>query len=266
MVNYTNISRIIAFGCSFTGGCELLDHTLPEPYVSLKERLPSSEWYNAISKDEAAFAILNENRQKEKYLAWPAKLASNLGVGFLSCAINGNSNEKTLWQIEENMYNKTITSTDLVVVGLTSPHRSMFFTEDNIEPVSFLLSNREFIRSRYKDSLYKWFDDSRILWNYLRDLDHLFLLKKKLNSRLVVVYTESPFEMQEYHYWGLLELGHQRDLFKYKLESILKSGLIIDRDLHLYQFADTKLSHGHPTEEAHQKFADALAKHFIKHS
>lgn len=266
MVNYTNIKRIVAFGCSFTGGCELLDHTLAEPYVSLKERLSPYEWYNAISKDSKAFDTLTSNRQKEKYLAWPAKLANNLQLDFLSLAINGNSNEKAIWQIEKAIYDKTINNTDLVIVGLTSAHRSMFFSNDHSEPVPFLLSNQDVFQSRYKGALYDWFDDSRILWNYLRDLDQFYLLKKKLGGRLAVVHTESPFKMQEAHYWGLENLGHQKDFFKHKLDSILASGLFLDTQLHLYQFAEVKLSHGHPNEDAHQKFADSLVKCFVKNS
>lgn len=266
MVNYKDIDRIVAFGCSFTAGTELLDYTLDERYYKLKKTLSAFDWYNVIYKDSRAHQTLKDNREKEKYITWPAKLAENLSLDFLSFAQPGNSNEKILWQIERSIFDGTITDRDLILVGQTGPHRNMYFTNKHKEPTSFLLSNEGSIKPIFQDSLYKWFNDSRIFWDHIRFLDQLRFIKSRLNGRLLAVHMELPFNLHENHYWGLDDLGYQTDFFKFKLEESIHSDLFIDKSLYMYQFVNDEniLEHGHPNETVHQNFADALIKLFYK--
>ena len=271
MVKYSlnGINRLVAFGCSFTAGCELLDHTLDEKYVKLKSKADSSDWYSVISKDKEAMDKLISNREREKNLSWAAKLAKQLGLEFVSYAQVGNSNEKMIWQIEKAIYEGKILPTDLIIVGLTSPHRSMAFNIDNEEPIPFLFSNNRFIETRYKKSLYSWFDDSRIVWDYIRNLESFNLLKKKLNGRLFVASMEFPFAIGINHYYSLDNLGHQATFFRDRIDELLNSDLFIGDSNYLYGFClrdNEKLEHGHPAEKAHQLFANALVPYFIKKS
>lgn len=264
MVNYSDIKRIVAFGCSFTSGCEILDHTLPEPYFSLKKKLPSFEWYDIISKDANAFEQLNLNREKEKYLAWPAKLANILNLDFLSFAINGNSNEKILWQIEKSISDDILKSNDLVIIGLASANRSMFFDEHNDEPIPFLLSD-SIIEKKFSRHFYNYYNDSRILWNYIRDLEHYLSLKKKIHN-LYLVHMEFPFSLNQTHYWNLTNLGKQTKFFDKKINEYTASDLFLSQTEFLYQNLDKsdKLDHGHPKECVHYQFALSLSKYFTR--
>jgi hypothetical protein len=266
MVNYNGIKRLIAFGCSFTAGCELLDHTLPPPYFALKKELPIFKWYEVISKDLESFRQLNLNREKEKYLAWPAKLSNILDLDFVSFAIGGNSNEKILWQIEKAICDNIITNEDLVVIGLTSANRSIFFNDSDNEPVPFLLADSSFIEKSFSKNFYTYFNDSKILWNYIRDLEHYLWLKKKINNNLFLVHMEVPFLINQPHKWGLTNLGKQADFFDKKIKELMLSNLFLSQSEYLYKdLAETdKFNHGHPKEYVHQQFALTLSKYFQK--
>lgn len=262
-----SIKRIVAFGCSFTAGTELLDHTIGEKYRDLKTKSDPYTWYAAIKEDPIAIAKLVENREKEKGLSWAAKLATNLNLDFESHAIPGNANEKVIWQIEKLIFENKILPNDLVIIGLSSPHRFIHFDPKSYEPIPFVLSNESDITNRYGKKIYNFFNDGNLVWNYIRTLETMEYLRNKLNGRLKIILMEEPFRINGYHYYDLHDLGHQEDFFRFKIDSLINSELILTTEVCLYDFCQGEtLEHKHPTEKAHQQFADALVPYFIKKS
>jgi len=136
-----DIKRIVAFGCSFTAGTEILDYQLNPYFVDLKNKLDAYQWWEKLKEDIEQMEFQMELRKKELNHSWAAHLAIQLGVDFINFAEPGNSNEKMYWQIEQKLESGEITNDDLVLVGLTGAQRSMFFSSDHPFPVSFILSN-----------------------------------------------------------------------------------------------------------------------------
>ena len=182
-----NVKRIVSFGCSFTAGTEILDDRLNPYFVDLKSKLDAYQWWEKLKADSEQMALQLELRKEELNHAWPAHLASHLGVDFVNYAEPGNSNEKIYWQIEQKLASGEITEHDLVLVGLTGAQRSMFFSNNHPEPVSFLLSNKTSYVTELSVNILKWFSDDRLVWNYYRDLKSFESVKQKLHGNLFVV-------------------------------------------------------------------------------
>ena len=265
-VNLKSIKRLVIFGCSYTAGCELLDHTLEEGFGDLKKSIDIWSWFLEIHKNERIFQQLLNNREKEKYLAWPGKLSNNLNLEILSYAFCGNSNERMLWEIEDKIYRNIISDTDLILVGITSPFRSMNFDNSSEEPIPFLLTDQDYIKKNFSEHIHNYFNDSRIVWNYIRDLEHFLHLKKRLNNRLFLVFMERPGFLDQNLYWNLDDLGKQYDFFKFKVKQLTESDLFLSSKEFLLNDCGEMdvLPHRHPKEEIHQQFANTLSKYFQK--
>lgn len=266
-----NIKRIVAFGCSFTAGTEILDDQLNSYFVNLKRKLDAYRWWEQLKKDPEQMALLLEFRKQELNHAWPAHLASYLGVDFVSYAQPGNSNENMYWQIEQKLAAEEITDDDLVLVGLSEPERSLFFNADYADPVPFLLSNTRSYAHLLSENIIKWFTDDRIVWNYYRDIKSFESVKQRLNGRLFVV----PMAVinREICPWpstgqyGTYSVGSEQNalFFNKILNQLFDSELFLSFEDCLYSFnnVQTKLPHGHLSEAAHISLAKLLYSKYM---
>lgn len=269
--NTFNVNRIVAFGCSFTAGTELLDDRLNPYFVDLKNKLDAYQWWEKLKKDPEQMKLQLELRKQEPNYAWPAHLASYLGIDFVNYAQPGNSNELMCWQIEKRFESGEITEDDLVLIGTTGTQRSMFFSNNYPEPVPFLLSNIESYKVELSDQITKYFTDDRLLWNYYRDLKSFESIKQKINGRLFVVpmehiRTELCLWPSTYAYGTYRVASLENALFFNKIISQLyNSQLFATIDCCLYDFHSEKtiLPHGHLNEDAHRSFAEQLYKEHI---
>ena len=269
--NTFNIKRIVAFGCSFTAGTEILDDRLNPYFVDLKNKLDAYQWWEKLKKDPEQMKLQLELRKQEPNYAWPAHLASYLGIDFVNYAQPGNSNELMCWQILQKLESGEITEDDLVLIGTTGTQRSMFFSNTYPEPVPFLLSNIESYRVELSDQITKYFTDDRLLWNYYRDLTVFESIKQKINGRLFVVPMEHV--RRELCLWPSTDnygtyrvVSLENALFFNKIISQLyNSQLFATTDCCLYDFStkETILPHGHLNEDAHRSFAEQIYKEHI---
>lgn len=269
--NTFNVNRIVAFGCSFTAGTEILDDRLNSYFVDLKNKLDVYQWWEKLKKDPEQMKLQLELRKQEPNYAWPAHLASYLGIDFVNYAQPGNSNELMCWQILQKLESGEITEDDLVLIGLTGTQRSMFFSNTSPEPVPFLLSNIESYRVELSDQITKYFTDDRLLWNYYRDLKSFESMKQKINGRLFVI----PMEhiRKELCLWpstnnfGTYRVASLENalFFNKIINQLYNSKLFIDADCCLYDFysKETVLPHGHLNEDAHRSFAEQIYKKHI---
>lgn len=266
-----DVKRILAFGCSFTAGTEILDHQLNSYFVNLKTKLDAYQWWEKLKKDPEQMNLQLELRKQEPNHAWPAHLASYLGIDFINYAQPGNSNELICWQVEKRFELGEITEHDLILIGLTGTQRSMFFSRAHPEPVPFLLSNIESYRAELSDQITKYFTDDRILWNYYRDLKSFESIKQKLNGRLFVIPTECinaelcPWP-STYAYGTYRVVSLENALFFNKIiNQFYNSQLFLTTDFCLYDFntEETILPHGHLNEDAHRSFATKIRQECI---
>ena len=269
--NTFNIKRILAFGCSFTAGTEILDYQLNPYFVDLKNKLDAYQWWEKLKTDSEQMTLHLELRKQESNHAWPAHLASYLGIDFVNYARPGNSNEFVCWQIEKKLESGEITEHDLILIGTTGTQRSMFFSSTHPEPVPFLLSNVESYRDTLSDHITKYFTDDRLLWNYYRDLKSFESIKQKINGRLFAIPMENiPKELcfwpSKYDYGTYCVVSLENALFFNKIINQLhNSQLFITADCCLYDFStkETILPHGHLNEDAHRSFAEQIYKAHI---
>ena len=269
--NTFNIKRIVAFGCSWSAGTEILDHQLNSYFVDLKNKLDYARWWEKLQADPDQSKLHQELRKQEPNYAWPAHLASYLGVDIVNYAKPGNSNELMCWQILQKLDSGEVTNDDLILVGTTGIQRSMFFSNTSPEPVPFLLSTIESYRPHLSEHITKYFTDDRLLWNYYRDLKVFESIKQKINGRLFIVPLEKIREelclwpsTDNYGTYRVVSL--ENALFFNKIISQLyNSQLFVTTDCCLYDFHSKKtiLPHGHLNEDAHRSFAEQLYKEHV---
>jgi hypothetical protein len=275
------IDRIVSFGCSFTAGTELLDHTLgpyaaqKEEFKSLKKRLRS--WFQEINKDGKYSYEMQQNRTyHEPGLAWPSKLAENLKVPCRNFAYPGNSNDRMLYQLQQELIYDKIRSTDLVLIGITSMNRGLFFdtTLPNNTPEAFLLTEVDSF-DKWVDPRFflDWMTDERMVWNHILHLGFLESIKQQLDGRLFCVNMlplniegfgnkiynpDINIRLSKLNY----TIADQYYLFMKKtLDGFLKSDLFLAENC-FYDMVPQgeQLPFMHPTEKAHKNYADWLTE------
>jgi hypothetical protein len=162
--------RLISFGCSFTSGAELIDHEILgisfdecnkmkhqwiadrkpmhkfEDYVSRVGKMTPEEYINVSSKRSYA-----------------AKLADKLGLEHVNYAVPGSAVDHMTLDLFRGHYTKKLNpKTDLILLGVTTPHRYLsFFPEKTGVPVSRVMSDRDFIDSD------RHYNDYKVMQTYL---------------------------------------------------------------------------------------------------
>jgi hypothetical protein len=192
------IDRVVAYGCSWTAGSELMDHV--HMGVSFDE-------CNAIKKTYISSGKTHENMHKfiEKYKinepaieelnrhsSWAGQLAGLLGKPIENRAVGGSSLDQSYFELYRDYHDGKILPTDLVLFGLTTAYRTIGF-RDRI--VGSLQLGYHFRDDNVEDrSLLKLYDDNFLVFSYFKTLSILNSLKSKMNIRLQpVVKGLNPF-------------------------------------------------------------------------
>lgn len=256
-----NINRIVAFGCSYTSGEELLYHKLGD-LDEYRKRTSSDPrmFFQKISKDKTAQKILESIRTDQLKLAWPAKLAELLEVECVNFAEVGNSMDKILWQVEKKKLEQFFKPGDLILVGATNPDRNVFFKDH--APMSFQLpslhwgidnsligvdeiGNLDVVVSKDIDkNLIHWFNDDRIIWDYLKSLKVL----RALNVNIVNAMSyNTNIQVKKYN----TELFNSMTNEIQYLQNTSMDEFANKEDYHAW---------GHPTQIVHERFAESIYK------
>lgn len=180
MIDPNSFDRIVAYGCSWTAGDELLDHEILGVSFSECNRLkrehdsPNSfnEKYNIIEP-----CAINRNA------SWAAQLAKLLNKPFENRAVGGSSMDHIYYNVYIDMIKGNITDRDLILVGLTSPNRFLQFIHKRAQSV--LLGYPPHWKDEATLRLFTTIcDDSYIVFSYFRTLVALNALKEHINIRI----------------------------------------------------------------------------------
>lgn len=241
--------RLFVFGCSYATGEELMLHQLGD----------IDNYRISTSKDPRKFfkKLEEENlqdkyekiKQDQKRIAWPQLLADKLNYDCINLAESGNSLDKMVFQFFKEQEN--ISNDDLVIMSLTKASRNAYFNS-SVEsfqlpsllwPVKSLLGVKDtgdvkpVISKETDQALLEWFTDDRIVWDFIKNLKILE------NTQANIV----PAMSDEFKTTiPILEIM----INKSKEKFITNKGLD--------DFCVERHAWGHPTLDAHIKYADHL--------
>jgi hypothetical protein len=246
------INRIVSFGCSMTAGEELMDEVRQQ--------------HKNISDE-----LTIELKRKELSLAWPAQLAKLYDIPIYNFAESGSSFEKQIMQFIKAEEKNLIKDDTLILWGLTSMGRGVFFDEDYPNVCSYMLNNFDYqaIIGNSKEIRDFWnvrlHNDQHLYWKYYMCLQNMFYLANHFcNNQMLVIqghavglHFQKPTKYNNFYrfinqYWKMIEPEYER-------YSIFKLG---DSKECIGSWAfDNNMAHQyfHPTLEGHIRYA-ALIK------
>lgn len=267
-MNLDNKKRMVFFGCSFTSGHELLDHELlgisfDECNKLKKQHLLEKKSVGKFDSYIKTVANIDNDQYNDmsSKKSYGAKLANKLNLEHVNYAEPGLSMEHSFFKLIYAFHSGEINpSTDLIFLGLTTPHRYMLFTDQGI-PITKVMSEHNYT----PEDLH--YTDHKIMQSYYCALENFknfcltnsfdFILQPVVNKGLLLTGIVKP----EYEMF----MNIQRDwkylpMFTKMLENSLQ--YCIDEDETLAsKYSPEK--HGvcgfkHPTEIAHEYFAEEL--------
>lgn len=146
-------TRLISFGCSFTSGAELIDHEvlgisfeecnkIKHQWISDRKPLHKFENYVAREGKMTSEEYINASSKR----SYAAKLADKLGLEHVNYAIPGSAVDHMVLDLFRGHYTAKLNpKTDLIFLGMTSPHRYLSFSPENTGAAcSRVISDRDF--------------------------------------------------------------------------------------------------------------------------
>jgi len=272
-------TRLISFGCSFTSGAELIDHELLgisfDDCNKMKQKWLSDKKTMHHFEDYVAHTA---KLRTEKYVelgskrSYAAKLADKLGLEHVNYAIPGSAVDHMVLNLFRGYYTEKLNpKTDLIFLGITTPHRYLTFTPHQTgSPHSRVMSDRDFEDSDMH------YNDYKVMQSYFFALQNFknFCITKKFDFYMqpippiqLLFYTKSAPNMfaDIYHGWQFLPTFEK--IFQEILEHSVDSNLSIMTAYNNFLdgnnvFPRLPLTNvcgfQHPCETAHVYFAEAL--------
>ena len=259
-----SFNRIVAYGCSYTAGSELADHIVTCPNMSmneidtLKRSMGMMEWN---IKYLPGTDTDGQRTKVEHELAWPNKLAKHFEVPCLNRSRSGSSLQYSQYSIDKDISDGVITDKDLIIVGITSPHR-WFYLNENGEPQRPIMGYHWNWPSEsfHKEFVLEIYNTYFIAYNFYNSMNYLDMLSDKLNGRILLQPVHNAID------------GHLRN-FEKELDPDFLKLVTTMRDFksildpaysfsELVDWKNTNDCHGgnHPKEYIHQIFAKHLAE------
>ena len=267
-------TRLISFGCSFTCGSELIDHELlgisfdecnkiKRQWTADKKTIHKFEEY-VIKQSGITTLDYVEMSSKRSYAA---KLADKLGLEHVNYARPGAAVDHMVLDLFRGHYTQKINpETDLIFLGITSPHRYLnFIPESNGVPVSRVMSNM-------------FFEDADLHYNDYKVMQTYFCALQNFKNFCITnnfdFYIQPIHEKHLMFYHNIhsksgqgLDIGAMfRDIddnwqyiftFKKIFEEIMRDSL--DSNLSLFYCKnDDPCGFLHPSEKSHVDFAEKL--------
>lgn len=188
------IKRILAYGCSWTAGSELMDHvhmgvsfdkcnTIKKTYIATgKTHENMHRFIEKYNIDDPALVNLNHCS------SWAGQVAGMLNKPLKNRAEGGSSLDQIYFTLYMDFIKGNILDTDLVLVGLTTPYRTVKF-RDHV--VGSLQLGYHFREGKEEDkSMIELFNDDYLVYTYFKTLQLFGALKDKINIRLQPVIQE----------------------------------------------------------------------------
>ena len=118
--------KLYVFGCSYSTGEELLLDEIQQLNQLRFDTVHDPRiFFHALEKDPELSKQYQSLVDKQKKLSWPNLLAGMMDMECVNLAESGNSLDKMLYQISITEFN----SNDVIIVALTNPFRSMYFSD-----------------------------------------------------------------------------------------------------------------------------------------
>lgn len=181
----SRINRILAYGCSYTAGDEIMDHV--KIGVTFEECNQIKQRYSTTygqGYDIAAFRTefnLSRDYPLHRNNSWAAILAKKLTVSFENRAVNGSGLDEHYFKIYNDYNNGQIKDTDLVLVGLTSIDRMIDFRSDRPMPHNYSLISSLIPNDDGSRLLLELQNDDFLVFHYFKTIHLLHYLGSKIN-------------------------------------------------------------------------------------
>lgn len=217
--------RIVAYGCSMTAGDETMDHifvdSLSEYEVDKSKLDCDALWCPSWNDkyytpeycsdktlfDEQGKWIWGEQLRRTKEAAWPRWLADKFGVPWVNRALGGSGIEYAIYCYEEDLAKGEITDNDLILFGLTTPHR-WFWLDETGRPKKPLLTYIADWPSRrfHEEYLATVGNIFQCYWDYYWQIKYIDSLYHMTNGRVKSFYVSmahhSPFRwVSDNNFW-----------------------------------------------------------------
>jgi len=256
----SKVTRIVAYGCSYTAGDEFLDYQLNPDAEKIKREKGIEAWFKI--KESYDPLLRKKLIEKQKLLAWPAILANKLQVELSNRSEGANSLPNILYQIEHDISEGLISDTDLVFVGLTSIERSIYFGKQKSKAVLLKMKEQFPLHLQdyqapiieFKNAMYMFYF-YYLCWSRLIQIS-----EKNLNNKLLIVPCINDGGYK--HFKASFEEYFKKDIARMQQECLSHPSFITDKNL--YDFVNDKSTEihgcGHPTQIVHNRFVENILK------
>lgn len=251
----TEIDRVIAFGCSYTAGAELLDHLIHPDADNIKRKKGMKYWKDKFDSPETWKISAAEGNY-----TWAAKVADRLSVDFVNKARGGSSLGYSLFMLEDAILKGEVTDKTLVLVGITTMNRSILFDEVSVKHM--LISTPQYWPKNLTwdiQTVLNVFSDSMLIWIQLNYLHRFVELSNRFSHRIQLF--KMPESIIDNKVLELIENKQSKELFNYKMTEILSAKSCFHNEESLFSVRKIdKLidihGGGHPKVHIHEAFAD----------
>ena len=205
MNHMKKINRIVAYGCSYTVGDEIMDHDvlrmtfaecngIKHKYLNTGGVASAWDGWKTGWKDALKLGIMPPPKQFKidyrtdrwhsylhRQMSWAGQLAKRLHVQFENRAVIGSGLDEHYFKIYNDFQNGKINDNDLVLCGLTNYHRIIDFRTNRYEPanntlISYLIPNEEGSRL-----FLELFNNDFMIYQYCKNIHLLHCLGSKMN-------------------------------------------------------------------------------------
>lgn len=280
--------RIVAYGCSMTCGDETMDHVFVDAlteYEVDKTKIDMGGLYcptwnakyytpqycsDKTLFDENGRWIWGEQLRRTKEVAWPRWLADKFNVPWVNRGLGGAGIEYAIYCYEEDLATGKIGDKDLVLFGLTTPHRWFWISEDGLVKKPLLSFNADWPSPKFHQEYVATVGNMyQSYWDYYWQIKYIDGLYCQTGGRVKSFYVST--EHSNLLRWISDPAFWHSDLCKI-VQQINDFPSIMKLDYHFKSYEYTKdwsreephplyCGFGHPKISEHQVMAEELYKY-----
>lgn len=254
-INPESVDRVIAYGCSFTAGDEIVDHLLLNVSFDEVNKIKKNYSNQVEFYEKLSIEIPNDTMRRN---SWAGQLAKLLNKPFVSKAYPGYSIAQSYFQIHSDWKNNFITDKDLILLGLTGPSRIMWYNNElkilDSAPLLNYIENCNYDTTEQKPLL-ELFDDNLTAFNYFSFLNNVQQLKNHVNIRIQPMTANNTVDSKHFSL-----LGIDSNIMKYCLDVFddCQNITLLSKEYLRNKTIDPKFTlcgYGHPPLESHIELA-----------
>lgn len=254
-INPESIDRVIAYGCSFTAGDEIVDHLLLNVSFDEVNKIKKNYSNQVEFYEKLSIEFPNDTMRRN---SWAGQLAKLLNKPFVSKAYPGYSIAQSYFQIHSDWKNNFITDRDLILLGLTGPSRIMWYNKElkvlDSAPLLNYIENCNYDTTEQKPLL-ELFDDNLTAFNYFSFLNNVQQLKNHINIRIQPMTANNTVDSKHFSL-----LGIDSNIMKYCLDVFddCQNITLLSKEYLRNKTIDPKFTlcrYGHPPLESHIELA-----------